>query len=405
MVENGTRCAVVAEGAEESMNILYHFRTQGTGAEGVHIAGVANAFEQLGHHVTFSSPTGVDPRTSAGANPFTSRKRGLLSRLAARLPGILFELLEIAYNVPAFFRNWRLLAGTGAGLLYERHAFFLFSTALLARWRGLPFVVEVNELVGDERVRPDPWLSFLARISDRLTFRLATLVVVVSPHLQRRIVALRVPLERVLVLPNAVAEESLDAPADGAEVRERLGLTNAVVIGFVGWFVPWHRLDNLVAQFAALAPTHPELRLLLLGDGKLRDTLVDQARRLGVCERIIFTGAVSHDEVPAYLGAMDIAVVPHSNAYRSPIKLFEFMARACAVVAPRVEPVEMVIRHEENGLLFDPKSHTDMRMQLARLACDPELRARLGEQAREDVREHHTWRCNAEAVLANAIPD
>ncbi len=403
MVEIGIRRAVVAETGDESMNILYHFRTQGTGAEGVHIAGVAKAFEKLGHHVTFSSPTGIDPRTSAGANPFTSRKHGLLARLAARLPGVLFELLEIAYNVPAFFRNWRLLARTEAGLLYERHAFFLCSTALLARWRGVPLVVEVNELVGDERVRPDPWLSFLARISDRLTFRLATLVVVVSPHLQRRIVALGVRKERVLVLPNAVAEESLDAPADGAEVRRRLGLAEAVVIGFVGWFVPWHRLDNLVAQFAALATPHPALRLLLLGDGTLRDELTAQARQLGIADRVIFPGAVPHSEVPAFLAAMDIAVVPHSNAYRSPIKLFEFMARACAVLAPRVEPVEMVIRHEENGLLFDPESSADLRTQLARLASDPALRARLGQQAARDVRQCHTWCRNAEAVLASVI--
>ena len=381
------------------MNILYHFRTQGTGAEGVHIAGVARAMEALGHRVTFSSPTGIDPRTSAGANPFAARKRGLLARLAARLPGVLFELLELAYNVPAFFRNGRLLSRTEAGLLYERHAFFLCSTALLARWRGVPLVVEVNELVGDERVRPDPWLSFLARISDRLTFRLATLVVVVSPHLQRRIVALGVAKERVLVLPNAVAEESLDVPADGAAVRARLGLGDAVVVGFVGWFVPWHRLGNLVAQFAALAPAHPALRLVLLGDGTLREALAEQARQLRV--EVIFPGAVAHEEVPAYLAAMDIAVVPHSNAYRSPIKLFEFMARACAVLAPRVEPVEMVIRHEENGLLFDPESPTDLRAQLARLANDPALRARLGKQAAADVRERHTWRRNAEAVFAN----
>ena len=58
------------------MTILYHFRTRGTGAEGVHIAGIANAFEELGHRVVFSSPLGRDPRATAGENPFASGPRG-----------------------------------------------------------------------------------------------------------------------------------------------------------------------------------------------------------------------------------------------------------------------------------------------------------------------------------------
>ena len=52
------------------MNILYHFRTRGTGAEAVHIAGIVRALEKMGHHVILSSPTGVDPRKTAGETPF-----------------------------------------------------------------------------------------------------------------------------------------------------------------------------------------------------------------------------------------------------------------------------------------------------------------------------------------------
>ena len=66
------------------MNILYHFRTQGTGAEGVHISGIASALEKLGHQVHFSSPTGVDPRLTAGRNPFEkNHRRSFLANLAA----------------------------------------------------------------------------------------------------------------------------------------------------------------------------------------------------------------------------------------------------------------------------------------------------------------------------------
>ena len=88
----------------------------------------------------------------------------------------------------------------GCGLIYERHAFFLFSTALVARSAGCPLVVEVNELVGDPRVRAaagflgagpvDATGSFFAR---------ARLIVTVSPHLKRRVLEYGITEERVVV--------------------------------------------------------------------------------------------------------------------------------------------------------------------------------------------------------------
>ena len=385
------------------LNILYHFRTQGTGAEGVHIAGIATAFERLGHRVIFSSPTGVDPRTTAGTNPFAEKKRrGLFSRLAAHAPAFIFELLEIAYNVIAYKRNRAALTRENCALIYERHAFFLCATAFLAQRRGLPLVVEVNELAGDERVRAAPWLLPLARLADRLTFQRASLIVAVSPHVERRIAALGIAPEKILVLPNAVSAESLDTPADGAPIRTRHHCADAVVIGFVGWFVPWHRLDNLLTQFATLATA--DTRLMLTGDGPLRATLTAQAAALGIADRIIFTGSVPHAEIPAHLAAMDICVVPHSNEYRSPIKLFESMARARATVAPRTEPIAQVITDGMNGLLFDPQNPASLREALQCLIASPSLRAQLGATALATIREHHTWDQNAAAVLAAMRP-
>ncbi len=380
------------------MNILYHFRTQGTGAEGVHIAGIASAFETLGHRVVFSSPTGVDPRQTAGENPFgPKRRRGLLSRLAAHAPGFVFEVLELGYNLVAWRRNRALLRRENCTLIYERHAFFLCATAQLAARRGIPLVVEVNELVGDERIRPEPTLSAIARCADLYTFRRAALIIVVSPHLKRRIEAMGIPAERILVLPNAVAADSLDAPVNAGVVRQKYACADAVIIGFVGWFVSWHRLENLVRAFADIAHTRPAARLMLVGDGDLRPELAKLA------DDLIFTGAVPHGEIPDHIAAMDICVVPHSNEYRSPIKLFEYMANGRAVLAARTEPIAMVVRDGENGVLFDSDQPSDLRAKLLTLIDDAALRAHLGAQARADVRRSHTWSANAAAVLA-AVP-
>lgn len=382
------------------MKILYHFRTQGTGAEGVHIAGMASAFARLGHEVTFVSPTGADPRLTAGANPFgRGAKRGLLARLAAHAPALVFELLEIGYNFLAWARLREKLAAGRCDLIYERHAFFLCATAFLAQRRGVPLIVEVNELAGDERVRAVPWLLPLARLADRWTFRRATRIVVVSPHLARRIAALGVSAEKILVQPNAVGEETLANAADGMAVRAKYGCEGAIVAGFVGWFVAWHRLDRFLAEAALAARDEPRLRVLLVGDGPLAAPLAAQAARLGLSERVIFTGPVAHAAIAEHLAAMDVCVIPHSNEYRSPMKLFESMARGRAILAPRTEPIASVLTHGENGLLFEPGDFEEMRAQLTLLVADAALRARLGARARRDVAARHTWSHHASAVL------
>jgi glycosyltransferase involved in cell wall biosynthesis len=369
------------------MNILYHFRTRGAGAEAVHISGMVRAFEKMGHRVFLSSPTGVDPRQTAGATPFASKTAKGSS--ITRLPRGLFELLEFLYNIPAFFRNRRLARRHDCGLIYERHAFFLFSSALLGR----PLVVEVNELVGDPRIRAQPLFSALARRTDRFLFRRARLIVTVSPHLKRRVMEYGIPGERILILPNAVSEEELALPSDSAPFSIQ---PLAFSLCFLGWLVEWHRLDFIIEALAA--PQFASVTLVLIGEGPLQPALDAQARALGV--RVHFAGPLPHSAIPAALRAMDACVVPHSNNYRSPIKLFEFMAQERPVLAPRTEPIESVVRDGEEALLFTPLDIPSFQSALQKLLDSKKLRESLGRNARRLIEQRHTWAENARKVLS-----
>jgi len=379
------------------MTILYHFRTRGTGAEAVHISGIVRAFEKMGHTVILSSPTGIDPRHTAGATPFAEPATGpsSLSRLTRFLPRSLFELLEIFYNIPAFARNLRLALRHDCRLIYERHAFFLFSTALVAAIRHCPLVVEVNELVGDPRIRAQPLFTALARWSDRFLFGRARLIVTVSPHLKRRVQEYGIPEDRILVLPNAVSEEDLAIPPIPPVPSSPHG---TFTLGFTGWLVEWHRLDFLIEALAV--PEFASVLLVIIGEGPLRPALETQARALNV--KLHFTGPLPHSAIPAALRAMDACVVPHSNNYRSPIKLFEFMAQERPLLAPRTEPIETVVQDGVEALLFTPLDTDSFRSALRRLLASEELRKTLGANARRLVQERHTWEHNARRILEMA---
>jgi glycosyltransferase involved in cell wall biosynthesis len=301
-------------------------------------------------------------------------------------------VLEFLYNVPAFFRNLRLARRHGCELIYERHAFFLFSTALVAGLRGCPLVVEVNELIGDPRVRAQPMFSGVARWTDRFVFRRARLIVTVSPHLKRRVEEYGIPGERVIVLPNGISVQELARPAKKSLLDHP---EPAFLLGFVGWLVEWHRLDFVIEALAA--PELASVVLVLVGEGPLRSTLEEQARAAGV--RIHFAGALPHADIPSALREMDACVVPHSNAYRSPIKLFEYMAQERPIVAPRTEPIESVVRDGEEALLFTPLDVQSFRSALCRLLSSKELCLSLGRNARRVVEEKHTWEGNAVRIL------
>src|SRR6187455_2179731 len=92
------------------MRILYHHRTQGRGAEGNHIVSIVTALRELGHDVDVLSPPGIDPFDTSATLPVDTKQaktRGwssLWKLLCGRVPTWAFEIAEIFYNIPAWFR-------------------------------------------------------------------------------------------------------------------------------------------------------------------------------------------------------------------------------------------------------------------------------------------------------------
>lgn len=384
------------------MRALYHHRTQGRDVEAVHIHGLAGGLEKLGYEVEIVGPPGVrtDPNrvVSVGAGPKTS----LWSWLSPRVPQLLFECMEIGYNVPALPRLLRRCRQSKPALIYERYALYNMAGVLAGRLAGIPVVLEVNDTASVDRTRQGkslrmPWL---ARRFERRIFNLATGLIVVSGYLRDQLVESGLPPEKVRVTPNAVDETRFDPErVTGAALRETYGLQGATVIGFAGSFAKWHGVDLLVRSVAELAPEFPTLRLLMVGDGPRRPEAEALARELGIGDRLVWTGKVPHAAIPEHVAAMDIGVMPASNLFGSPMKVFEYMAMGVPAVAPRYRPLEEAIDDGDDGLLFEPAEPDGLTECLRALAADEARRKALGAAARRKVLSRHLWVHNAQAVL------
>jgi glycosyltransferase involved in cell wall biosynthesis len=263
---------------------------------------------------------------------------------------------------------------------------------------GLPLILEVNDSAMVNRIRPLK-LQAAARRVEHFVWRRADAIVTITHYFRDLILEAGVDPARVFVIPNAVDDAAFGALPDGKAVRARHGLDGTVSIGYVGAINFWRRVDLLVHSFAELAGRHPEARLVLIGDGPDADGVRELAARLGVADRVVLTGKVPHAQIPEHLAALDVAVIPHSNTYGSPMKLFEYMAAGRIVVAPWLPPIVSVIGEDDGGLLFPPLDGKGLTGALAKLLDDPALRERLGARAREKVLSDYVWKRHAQTIL------
>lgn len=386
------------------MQFVYHHRTMGRSSQAMHIRSLVEALKADGHEVTIVSPPGVDPLKSAGLMPFLrkeDRARGfqrIWKYISCECPQFVFEAFELLYNLFLPFRLLPFLWRQQDAVLYERHAYFMFMGVLLGKYLKRTVVLEVNELAGFTRAR-GLLMERLARRIDAWVFSRADHILCVSSVLADQVQQRGASSERIHVLPNAIDPNRFRSPGADQPLRSWLGLEGSIVIGHVGLFYRWDRLDVLIEVVRSIRDRHPQLKVLLVGDGPEMENLKRTAFRLGIEREVIFPGPVPRDDVPAYIDAMDICVLPDSNAFGSPIALFEFMAMGKPCVVPDLGPMRDVIDDNVNGIMFPHGEYGDLEKVLVRFIEDPALRTQIGARARDTVLQRHTWAANARFLV------
>jgi glycosyltransferase involved in cell wall biosynthesis len=363
----------------------------GTKGASIHVRELTAALHALGHEVLILTPRAdgdrpagfdvpvVEVPPDAAAGDREQQRRAYAAVLRARARPLLREFAPDA--------------------IYERLSLFGTAGAALAGDLDVPLLLEVNAPLADEHARYRGLEhAGEARRIERAIVRSAARVIAVSRGVERWLSAAGVARDRIAVLRNGVDPDRFrPRSAEGAAVRDALGLGGRPVVGFAGTLKPWHDVATLVR---ALSLSGDGARLLVIGDGRERARLAATADAAGVPTR--FTGAVAHERVPAYLAALDVAVVPYAaddRFYFSPLKLVEYLAAARPVAAADVGDIRHCVRPGETGSLYAPGDAAGLAAALDGLLADPARAARLGEAGRAHVRAQHTWKGNAEAVV------
>lgn len=386
---------------DEPLEILFLRPTPSTGVveggESSHIVGVLGGLREIGHRVHVLSNSRLPAVLRAG-HPMDVRSPGALfasNRLA-------FELWN---NIAFTWAVWREVRRSRPDVIYQRYSRNNWSGALVSRLAGVPLLLEWN---GSETWVGRHWSnlrwSWVIGLYERVNRAAADAIVVVSRPLKDGLVAEGVEPERVVVNPNGADPARFRPGAGGDRIRARFGLEGALVVGFVGTFNYYQGAPVLMRAALAIC-RRTDARFLIVGSGDELAVAREVVEVAGIAERVVFTGHVATEEVPAFVDACDITAAPMipnadgSEFFNSPVKVFEYMTAGRAIVASRLGQLTEVLSDGETALLVEPNEPRALAEAIVRLAEDPVLRARLAENARRVALERHTWRRNAERVV------
>lgn len=363
-----------------------------------HVRQFVEGIRALGHRIDVY-PMNLVPTDLPIENTMTAPYRRLRNSLKKRLSRYLHEPKELLWNPRYILKEVAAIRHSGAEVLLARDDSLNASCVVASKWLGLPLVLEVNAPAEESRMYFDEYfhLPGIAELLQRIKVRKASAVTVVSSSLKEHLVRkYAVPEGKVAVVSNGADLErfSPDTPRDPSVHWESEG---GPVIGFVGSFQRWHGPELLGRMIREISLARPGVNFLLVGEGPGIAEIRNQSDDIG--SRILFTGKVSHDRIPGLVASFDIGALPDSNFYGSPLKVIEWMAAGKAIVAPRYRPLEDVIDHEVEGLLFSPGDGDGFIRSLLRLVDDVVLRKRLGIAAAERARRSLSWVENARRVV------
>ena len=292
------------------------------------------------------------------------------------------------------------------------HAASNFANARLAlalRERyGLPVVYEVRGFWEDTWLSRHPHGDTLKtsefyvnnRDLETRCMLAADLVVTLGDAMREEIEARGVPAEKILVVPNAVAQEFLEPLPDATGLRGELGLQpDEYVVGVVSSLVPHEGIGTLLDATAILRARGLPARALIVGDGPERAALQRQAAEAGLAGKAVFTGRVPAAKVRQFHALLDVFVVPRTPdrvcQLVTPLKPVEAMASGLCVVTSEVKALTEIVKHEVTGMRTMPQDPVSLADCLEHLLYSPDIRRKLGDNAREWAARDRTWTHNA----------
>ena len=382
------------------MNILYYDLLRGnTNTASNHVNEIIRNLEKLGNTILLRDNSFKKEEEKP---PISSLN--LWGKIGTRWP-FLGIFLSLIGEIRIFIRGIIVLIKINVkpDIVYYRHG--LFNAGLwTAKLLRIPAVKEVNGIVANEKEVTNQAkgiiLNIINHIEKRNMPKADKIIVVTSKLKQILIREYNVSENKIEVLENG-ANVDLFRPMERNRVISKLRISEQFrYVCFVGNFATWQGLEYLIKSVPHVLKECPDARFLLVGDGDLKERLESMVKDIGVSDKVIFTGMVPYQDVPYYINASDVCVVPKlplKSGY-SPLKLCEYLACEKPVIASRLNGFEILEEHQM-GLLVPPEDEVALAQAIVRMLKDYSLREEMGKNGRQYVVKYRSWENVARKTL------
>ncbi|WP_291730929.1 glycosyltransferase family 4 protein [Leisingera sp. F5] len=272
---------------------------------------------------------------------------------------------------------------------------------IAARRLGLPFCYEVRGFWEVTQLSADPGIE--ATLFFQLQYALECRTAAQADHvftlaapMQEELIQRGVSADKIILAPNGCdTAKFVPLPRNSALAARYEIPENVPVIGYIGSFVQYEGLDDLVRACSLLRQQGLDFRLLLAGSGPAEEDIRHAASDAGLEDWLILPGRIPHEEAAAHYSLIDITPFPRKpqpvTELVPPLKPLEAMAMEKAVVVSSVRPLADMVTDGETGIVFKKGDTEDLTRTLAQLIAGPALRIRLGKAGRKWVAQERSW--------------
>jgi glycosyltransferase involved in cell wall biosynthesis len=385
------------------MNIKYFhmdmraMSNNSTEARTIHIMETVGALRSLGHQVDcfLGGEINMGERSLRQRSQEVSQKNRLY-RLVKPLLRDLYELYQNTRNMN-FVKS--ILSENNIDFVYERWAENQSGVSAYTQKYSIPLIVESNMPPEERR---DYWREPLYPVSKRIhktVLQRADAVTVMSTPLKDYYDKMGINRKKIFVLPNGVNDKRFSELNVSRNLRLELGIDDKLVVGFVGNIHPFHGIGLFLPLARTCSLSFNDLHFMIVGTGQGRDELRSSLEQEQLSDWFTFVDPVPNVEIPNYIAAMDICILPQFSWYGSPMKILEYGAMGKAIVAPDQVNIRDVLTHGENAFLFESDKPEALANAVEEVAKDKDLRGRLGLAAQEHILANHTWTRNAQRII------
>lgn len=244
------------------------------------------------------------------------------------------------------------------------------------------------------------FIGFSFRILERFLPTLSDTVSVSSEYLKNLALNFGVKRENIFSIPVGADLKQFNPGIDGNQIKKTYNITGPLVL-YIGQLHGAQYIDLFIKAANTALHKKPEVFFMIVGEGFMGGQLRRLVEELGIEDKIIFTGSLSHHEIPKYIATADVCVAPFRDTKvarcKSPLKIVEYMAMGKAIVASNVGEVRSMLGGV--GILVEPDSHQSLAEGILRLLRDKSLRNNLGRFARQRAERTYNWSNSASSLL------